>query len=541
MCVDTMIDATHCGACNTSCTVGRVCVLGECICAKGTIMCDRQCIDPQKDNANCGACDHKCSAIEACREGVCTGGIAGDDGCEGLADDINLTQFSLFQTVELPLMKEGKTNDPGIDVVAGKTSLAVAYVKPGDSFERRELSARLLLEVDGKVKRLYSINKLTPIGPTIPGKRSTWFEFDLPAEQLVERANYAVEVVNCGETKPGKGQVPRFPESSYASFGAREYGSLRITLVPIMYNQIIPVTSDEIVEEYAEAFQAMYPVSSVKITVRKVPTQKELPITDPKDWVGNLDLLRALRTADAAPDNVYYYGLIQPTQFFSEFCVGSCSGGIGYVAVEDGRFEPAYRAAMGLGFLADRSIRVAVHEIGHAHGREHAPCAVGGLITGVDPKYPYEDGLTGVWGWDFRGDRLLHSPEWSTDIMGYCDNPWVSDYTYAGFGIAVRNANGIADKLRFEVVKPEQVGNFYVLLVQPNRLRWRTPRPPGSVAFGKAEQAWVLDASGAPLKAIQVYRVDLSDSNAYSLEVPAPEPGWHALQLAGVGTPIVFP
>jgi hypothetical protein len=249
-----------------------------------------------------------------------------------------------------------------------------------------------------------------------------------------------------------------------------------------------------------------------------------------------------LRTADGAPSDVYYYGLIKPTQYFSEFCGASCSGGIGYVAVdEDGRFDPAYRVAMGLGYMIDSSFRVALHEIGHNHGRMHAPCPPGGLITGVDPDYPYDDALIGVWGWDSRGDRLLRSPEWATDVMGYCGNQWVSDYTYAGFGVAVRNANGIADALRFEMVNPERVGDFHVLLVQPDRVRWRTPRPPGSVAFGEAEQAWVLDESGAPLKAIQVYRVDIADSDAYSLEVPAPQPGWHALQLAGVGTLVMFP
>ena len=53
-----------------------------------------------------------------------------------------------------------------------------------------------------------------------------------------------------------------------------------------------------------------------------------------------------------------------------------------------------------LGFLLQELLREAnttgskandaamLHEVGHNHGRSHAPCAPGGGITGVDPNYP---------------------------------------------------------------------------------------------------------------------------------------------------------
>lgn len=540
-CVDLLSDNAHCGACGTRCPESRECQEGECGCRDGLSFCGESCVDWTTDEQHCGACDRQCPAVEACREGVCEGGIAGDDLCEGLADGIRLTQFSLFQTVELPLMKEGRTNDPGIDVVAGKRSLAVAYVEPGPNFQTRQLSARLLLEGDGKVQRVYSASKLTPVGASVPGKQTTWFEFDLPGEQLVAGANYAVEIVNCGPASAEGRLTPRYPLAGYAPLRAKDYGSLRLTFVPIEFNKFRPDTSERFIEEYAEAFRAFYPISSVEVTIRNVPSQDELPITHPHDWEGNLDLLRTLRAADAAPDDVYYYGLLRPTEYFTEFCQGNCSAGIGYVALEDGNFEPPYRAAMGLGYFEDSSVRVALHEIGHAHGRRHAPCSPLGHISGVDPDYPYPDASTGVWGWDFRGDPMIRSPEWATDFMGYCGNQWVSDYTYAGLAAAVRDANRIEESLHFEVAQPGRVGDYQVLLVQPDRVRWRKPRPPGSVASGKAERAWVLDASGAALEAIQVYRVNLADSEAYSLEVPTPKPGWYAMELAGLSTPIVFP
>ena len=71
--------------------------------------------------------------------------------------------------------------------------------------------------------------------------------------------------------------------------------------------------------------------------------------------------------------------------------------------------------------------RVIAHELGHTWGQLHTPC---GTPPGVDPAYPYHSGNIGVYGYDL-GNGTLKTPG-QPDIMGYCDNPWVSDYTYKG-------------------------------------------------------------------------------------------------------------
>ena len=68
-----------------------------------------------------------------------------------------------------------------------------------------------------------------------------------------------------------------------------------------------------------------------------------------------------------------------------------------------------------------------LHEVGHTHGRRHAPCDAGN----VDPEFPYADGAIGVWGYDLVS-RVLHSPTSVTDFMGYCDPSWMSDYSFIG-------------------------------------------------------------------------------------------------------------
>jgi hypothetical protein len=44
-----------------------------------------------------------------------------------------------------------------------------------------------------------------------------------------------------------------------------------------------------------------------------------------------------------------------------------------------------------------------------------------------------------------------------------------------------------------------------------------------------------LDSTGAFVTEVTVYRNDMADVTAYSVDVPTPQPGWHFLELPGVG------
>lgn len=68
--------------------------------------------------------------------------------------------------------------------------------------------------------------------------------------------------------------------------------------------------------------------------------------------------------------------------------------------------------------------RVIAHELGHTWNQLHTPC---GNPKDVDPNYPYGLGI-GVYGFDVAA-RTLRPPS-TPDIMGYCPNPWISDYIY---------------------------------------------------------------------------------------------------------------
>jgi hypothetical protein len=78
-----------------------------------------------------------------------------------------------------------------------------------------------------------------------------------------------------------------------------------------------------------------------------------------------------------------------------------------------------------------------VHELGHHFARLHSPsCGAGG----IDANYPYANGTIGVTGFDPVSGAL--KPPSTPDIMGYCDNRWISDYTFTGIlGYRAAQAN----------------------------------------------------------------------------------------------------
>jgi hypothetical protein len=205
----------------------------------------------------------------------------------------------------------------------------------------------------------------------------------------------------------------------------RSVPALGVTFVPVK-QQTSGLTGDVSVANKATFLtlpRRMLPVSTANDEVHEVysttTTGSLLPDDANGAWVTILGEIDALRVAEGTTRN--YYGVVR---------IDYTSGvaGLGYMG------RPT---AMGYDRVDDRS-RVMAHEIGHNFGRMHAPC---GQPSGVDPDYPYFGGLTGVYGYDLQAD-VLKSP-YLADIMGYCGNPWISDYTYEGM-LAFRTADQAA-------------------------------------------------------------------------------------------------
>ncbi|TFG52229.1 MAG: hypothetical protein E4H37_06520, partial [Gemmatimonadales bacterium] len=209
-------------------------------------------------------------------------------------------------------------------------------------------------------------------------------------------------------------------------------------------------------DQFLAVTQQLFPLESYSADIRAPYTFTDtIPIESDNatgTWSRVLSEINALRTADAS--SRYYFGVVNTTY-------SSGIAGIGYV--------PG-KAAVGWDKLPSAS-GVAAHEWGHNWGRQHAPCGGAG---NPDPNYPYPGGVIGVWGYDVGSATLI--PPTRPDIMGYCSNDWVSDYTYAGVVNHVQAS--------FSVSQPGAVQ-------QPVLLVWGRVRG-GTIEF---EPAFELDAT----------------------------------------------
>lgn len=518
-CVDTQTDQNHCGACGNVCPAGTTCTNGGCACPAGQTACSGGCVDLQTDPSGCGSCGNVCAAGETCSAGQCRAAL-GADGCGGSARGITLSQVAVYQSVKIPVMDGGQPVDPAVrvaPVVQGRETLFRVFVTLDATYVSRELSARVTLTNGGATDQYYG--KQTLAASSTDGSTGTTFQIHVPKEKIAQGTQFDVEVVECSGAPPGTLLSPRYPASGEADLGAIPTGPLKIRIVPVLANNRLPDTSDAALAAYRDEMRAMYPVTDV---VFDLATQ--ISTSYPIDWTALLDQIRAKRQADAPPADVYYYGFVKPTDTVRDFCQFSCTAGVGYVA---GGSQASSRAAVGLAFADDVSVTVMAHEVGHNHGRSHAPCAPGS-ISGIDSSYPYAGASIGVWGYDSRSVSLL-DPAVTTDIMGYCTERWVSDYTYRGFVNRVRSVNGVFSQL----VSAEALQAFHVLLLDGIGPRWGVPFASPGEAFGAPDTAEVLDAAGTVIDRITVYRTDVADVDASTWLVPPPRSGWYAVRVPG--------
>lgn len=195
--------------------------------------------------------------------------------------------------------------------------------------------------------------------------------------------------------------------------------AMAVNTVPAFNVRFVPVTVGALTgnvstgnkDQFLVSTRRMHPIKDVVSDVR-APFTSSAAVLQSGDgnnaWLTVLSEMNALRSADGAPGNLHYYGVVK---------VGYNSGVAGYGYVPG-------RAAIGWDYLPSGD-EVAVHEWGHNFGRPHTNC---GGADGWDPLFPYAGGVIGQWGWNPSSGALV-SPS-ATDVMGYCSNQWTSDWTW---------------------------------------------------------------------------------------------------------------
>lgn len=354
-----------------------------------------------------------------------TAGSAGADtsgsaGQPSPAVGAALSEVSFWQAVRVPLAERGRAVAPSTPIILGKDGMLRAYVAPDPGFVARALVVELGF---GDLPEITS-RKLVR-GASVHGDFESTFNFPIDAEHVRASTSYAVTLRD-PETSD---VLDRFPKAGYAPLGTvavSPSNALELVIVPIVASGIAPDVSPKALEKYRSRVLSMYPVGEVTLTTH-APFETTLKLGPEKGWDDLLEAIYALRAKDRPADNVFYYGLFTPQASFDDYCVTDCTVGLSALTEPD---DVAERGSIGLGIFADGSNSDApdtmAHELGHALGRDHAPCDVPLADTGF---FPYAGGKVGVWGFDAPNHTLV-DPTGFGDVMGYCLPDWISDFTY---------------------------------------------------------------------------------------------------------------
>lgn len=523
-CRDPKTDAQHCGDCKTQCLGGQLCAEGKCSCPLGETLCGGKCVSTDSNAAHCGACDVPCPMGQSCQVGKCSG-VFGDSCTGTLAVGINIDSISVYQAGKIPVMVAdspvAKADRPA-DVIQGKPGRVRVFAKRGSGWVNRTVSARLLLR-NGDLKSNY-FSKRSVTQDSVEESFATTFNFDVKAEDFAATTRYAVEIVECEGPPAGAPGKSRFPLTGDQELVTRKTGTIKLRFVPLNANGRLAQSDDARLEAYRAYLALIYPTSGVEVTVGRPLDLSQRLAPNGGGWSEALDQLSALHEADDAANDTYYYGLLQPGASFRDFCDGGCVAGVGFQAGTES-YARHSRVALGLSYASPDSAETMAHEVGHNHGLPHSPC---GGADDPDKAFPYPGGKLGWWG--FEAPEKLHNPAISTDMMGYCDSPWVSDYVYRSLTDRVAFLNG---SLR-EVPPPGGMQHYLFLLTDTSGPRWglerRNPRYPS----GKPELADILDANGKRIESVTVYRTPFDHRGGALLLVPDPKPGWHAIHVRGV-------
>jgi hypothetical protein len=326
--------------------------------------------------------------------------------CAASAPPVNLRIERMYLTQS--------TQRPAGDVplVQGRDGFVRVFVTASGSNAARP-DVRVRVFQNGSLSRTFTISTARSSTPTSVQEETlgnSW-NLNVPGSLLTSGTSIVADVDpenEVAETNESDNSYPASGSPQELQVQAAPHATIRF--VPILQTSNGLQGSVGNAGQLAELVRRMYPLNGLTTEVRNVfsvpgPLQ---PSDHNGQWGQTLSDIDALRVLEA-PDRTYY-GLVRLNY-------GSGIVGNGFVGAP---------AAIGTDDPRDAR-RILAHELGHTWGQLHTPCQ---SPPGIDPQFPYRSGNIGVFGYDADG-RTLKPPS-LPDIMGYCENPWVSDYIYEG-------------------------------------------------------------------------------------------------------------
>ncbi|MGQ0539024.1 MAG: hypothetical protein ACT4R6_08780, partial [Gemmatimonadaceae bacterium] len=342
---------------------------------------------------------------------------------------INLTIDNVYITQSV------QTYVSDVPLVAGRDGLVRVFVKAsGPNSAQPQVRVRLY---DGPtLVNTLTLNASAAAVPTTIEEGSLAASWNAAISGALVRPGLRL----LADVDPGNA-VAESSETDNAWPGPGEPATMYVLNVPTFAVRFVPikqkndltgnVTANN-VAAFLHDLRRMFPLGAVDADVRSTYTSNSGAL-EPNDannaWTAVLSEINTLRTMDGS--SRYYYGVVRTSY-------GSGVAGLGYLGG---------RAAVGWDFLPSGR-EVMAHEVGHNWGRYHSPCGGAGS---PDPSFPYPGGAIGATGYDLTSAVL--KPPSVPDLMGYCLNAWISDYTYKGIQ-SYRQQNAMAAAARAAAPQP---------------------------------------------------------------------------------------
>lgn len=341
---------------------------------------------------------------------------------------VTITEVAVYQGPKCTIMSGGMARVCDVPLINGRDALVRVFYQAEPSMVGQTVLGRLSIDAD----HTYEVG--VNLGPESSEENlMSTVNFVVPGVAVNQFLSYQVGLLQEG-LPANDNPAARFPVQGVQPVTVDGIiNTFRVILAPFAYcadgSCRVPNLGPAEVEAYRQRFLQLYPVTNVEVTLRDAYNWNSAIGPDGSGWQQVGMTLAGFRGADGESADVYYYGIFNPAASLYSFCGGGCLLGVTLLnSSPPAEGNPQMRFALGVGF-DEVGMDTAAHELGHAHGLEHVNCGYGLDPNSIDYNYPHNANSIGVWSWDIVNETLI-DPDTKTDIMGYCDDQWISDYHY---------------------------------------------------------------------------------------------------------------
>lgn len=352
------------------------------------------------------------------------------DGAPTLADQIEIDQVAVFQSVKVTVLDNAAPKTANAPIIAGRPGMIRFHARTIEKGVKRPapLTGEVRVKTPGREDTVIGgiVRKLVSLDD---GDLDSTFTYELPPEAFAVGTTVSFTLKDAA--LPADPGVTLPVENGELALEVKDTATtLKVKIVPVRYSadgsKRTPDLSEKTLNFYRDSLYKMYPVAKVDMTVRDTIDWPLAVAPDGDGWDNLLDQIIKLRRSDTVADDVYYAAVFTPAASVGQYCKAGCILG---VAPAQMRSEVGLRVAMIVGFGSRSEGGTLSQEIAHAMGRWHAPC---GRPANIDTDYPYDGARLGVWGWDPLTKDMIDPDGGHYDFMSYCNPVWVSDYTFKG-------------------------------------------------------------------------------------------------------------